>query len=261
MEEIDANRLVEAIVSHPNFIIRYSKQDDRISEDKEEYEKKQHYSQVIHSLLSKDPSLFLERYHHLIQDDPILVKLFTDNQTFMNDEDVKYYIDLYLPKRQVENSDNELVSKQVKNRRYLAMQELMKNTDYFSMENMRLRDPALYKSLIGDNPRFNRDMPIYERILYDSDLHDATVAQKEQHNEDDIDDNSSDEEEQDNVDDPMEQEEDEEQLQTEFLELMQQRFLRGQDDYDYSSIDRDTSNTMYYDQINERDIEDAYFEN
>lgn len=50
--------------------------------------------------------------------------------------------------------------------------------------------------------------------------------------------------------------EEKERLHREFSELMQNRFLDGKDDFDYSVID----NNETYDNIKDQDFEDSYFD-
>ena len=46
------------------------------------------------------------------------------------------------------------MDKKVRNRRYKKLQELIEDSDYFSEENIKMRDPLLYHMYIG---RFQRN--------------------------------------------------------------------------------------------------------
>lgn len=150
------------------------------------------------------------------------------------------------------------------------MQDLLQNTDYFSMENMRLRDVELYNAFIGENLSFKRDMKLSERLLYEYDLDRATRTQSSNFNQNDnrtmqqqcLQMKSEQEESME-----MDEQEEMERLHNEFREMMQLRFLRGLDrDFNYSQVDSgnyqssNQSFSSWAQKTYDQDMEDKYFE-
>ncbi|CAD5229879.1 unnamed protein product [Bursaphelenchus okinawaensis] len=82
------------------------------------------------------PSLFLQRYHQYIGQDDL--KLFED------DEANQIYFDLIRRKK-----SNGKQHKDLRNQRFLAMQQLKTEGEYFSLDKMRERDPDLFDLMLG----------------------------------------------------------------------------------------------------------------
>ena len=164
-----------------------------------------------------------------------------------------------------------------RNRRYKCMEELM-DTDYFSMEEMRQRNPLLFRHYIGQYmseeelaamDSTTSDMRLSSHIMRrmrQDERREREHRQEEKEEEgQEEEDTSSDEEEEE--EEGMEEgggrgevtETEKRHLRGEFLRAMQLSFLRGDDkDFDYSSVDTNEA----YDsvEIQQRDGEDAYFD-
>ena len=71
-------------------------------------------------------------------------------------------------------------------RRYKILQRLIHEGEYFSDENMQLRQPTLYHTYVGrfkngePEKEFMEGTPLYERLLHDVDLADAERRRQEE---------------------------------------------------------------------------------
>lgn len=82
---------------------------------------------------------FVERYGPLLSEQDLL--LFSSYDQYRNDYETNWYLEQNLKKHKTKVVD--------KNRRYQALRKLISDTDYFSLENMRLRSPELYQQVYG----------------------------------------------------------------------------------------------------------------
>ncbi|XP_056371518.1 coiled-coil domain-containing protein 97 isoform X2 [Oenanthe melanoleuca] len=157
----------------------------------------------------------------------------------------------------------------LRNRRFAALQELLRGGEYFSEEQMRLRAPALFHHYIGrfrdpktpGNPKTLPGEPqkatgppqnLRELLLRALEESPAEAEQEEEEEEDDEDDEGEDEE---RIPDAAEQE----LLRLEFTSRMYQSFLEGQDgDFDYSQVDENPDLDDL--ELLSRDLEDRYFD-
>ncbi|KAK3597659.1 hypothetical protein CHS0354_040029 [Potamilus streckersoni] len=209
---------------------------------------------------------FLTRFHSYLE--------YEDLQCF---EDLKgtYEVDFYA--REIQKRKNEAYrTNRIKNRRYEAMKQLTLQGEYFSEEEMKYRDPYLYEHMVG---QYLTDQEIRQTIDK-SDLRFSSILLKhidqqvenavyeysknnEEGQEEETEESEEDEEEE-------EEEEDEngkrkishqakEMLKNEFLTIMQEKFLRGEDrNFDYSKVD---DNEEYDDMcIVDREEEEKYFD-
>ena len=88
-------------------------------------------------ILNKSATKFLERFsNYLVQDDIIYFKDSKDD----------YMIDFYL--KEISRRCADTNHNQVKNRRYHALQQLMKEGEYFSLNEMKWRDPLLFDQMV-----------------------------------------------------------------------------------------------------------------
>ncbi|TRY59069.1 hypothetical protein DNTS_008390 [Danionella cerebrum] len=166
--------------------------------------------------------------------------------------------------------------KKVRNQRYAALRALQKGGQYFSEEEMRVREPLLYEQYIGQYlneeeilqrsqeamsrcPGTLTDLLIssYQEKLLQSRL------EHEQETEESATQESEEEEEDEGRAEPGQTEwepsaEEKVLLREEFLSQMHQRFLDGKDDFNYSEVD----NNPDYDNLDivNRDAEERYFD-
>ena len=178
------------------------------------------------------------------------------------------------------------LSKAVKNRRYVRLEQLMNGSDYFSDEEMQRREPLLFEYYIGQflseeekltiGGEDKSDMKLSSMILKNMEVNQRISLLQEQRSREqgqlEESDCSSDEDTADTGGDasvtfaPMELSEKPDtaareklMLRREFLSAMQAKFLEGRDsDFDYSKVDYDEQ----YDclEIRQRDSEDSYFD-
>ncbi|KAK6183144.1 hypothetical protein SNE40_010676 [Patella caerulea] len=230
---------------------------------------------IAHEILLKNPSKFLERF-----------------QDYLNLEDLNYFekfygnyeIDFYV--LHIKQNLNKVTSaKIVKNRRYSAMQKLVSEGDYFSEDEMKYRDPLLYEDMVGQyltsdeiqscvdktDLKFSTILlkhidQLEENKLYYQQKQSQDIDQDEY--DDNIDEDKPDEEEDDDESE-LESDEDEkpkipeqekQQLKAEFLQIMQEKFLSGEDTnfFDYSQVDKNNE----YDSLAtiEQDEQEKYFD-
>lgn len=169
----------------------------------------------------------------------------------------------------------------VRNKRYAALQQLIRGGEYFSDEQMRSRDPLLYEQYIGQylsdeelqvlgSCKLEASCPL-SGVLLDSYqeqvIQRRLQIQQEQEEacgeEDEEDDSDVDEAEATALDSEMEEcaldEEEKALLREEFTSRMYQRFLDGKDrDFNYSEVDENPD----FDNLDivSRDEEERYFD-
>ncbi|XP_028843052.1 coiled-coil domain-containing protein 97 [Denticeps clupeoides] len=164
----------------------------------------------------------------------------------------------------------------VRNHRFAALRALQEGGQYFSEEQMRVREPLLYEQYIG---QYLNDEEILQRsqetmqagpggladLLLNS--YQEKVLQKRMQEEQEYEDaaeEESEEEDGDGKDGSTEKEweptaEEKVLLREEFISQMHQRFLEGKDkDFDYSEVDENPD----YDNLDivSRDAEERYFD-
>nr|XP_060639565.1 coiled-coil domain-containing protein 97 [Anolis sagrei ordinatus] len=169
----------------------------------------------------------------------------------------------------------------VRNKRYAALQQLIKGGEYFSDEQMRSRDPLLYEQYIGQYLSDEelqalgsckleaacslsgvlmdsyQEQVIQQRLLVQQEQEEACEEEEE---EDDTDDEDKEDEASDPDKDEWVPDQDEKiLLREEFTSRMYQRFLDGKDrDFDYSEVDENPD----FDNLDivSRDEEERYFD-
>lgn len=215
--------------------------------------------EIAATLLESNPSLFLSRYGKCLTPDHLLYF-----HQFKESYEVQFHL------QQLEKSSASK-AKLIKNRRYQAMQELISQGEYFSMSEMRNRNPLLFQHLIERHMTAEEREEVQPAQDATCDLSTVLMAhinRDEQHrsvrrqeqeaeqmawNEDE----PSDEE---NSDAESELDDDEKELlKQEFISNMHNSFLEGRDqDFDYSTVDE---NQRYDDLLlSERDAEERYFD-
>ena len=215
---------------------------------------------IATSLLDSSPSKFLSRFgkflrlHHLSHFDQ-----------FHDDYEVNFYV------RQLDKSLKHR-SSVVKNRRYQAMNELIEKGEYFSLNEMRKRNPLLFGHLVEKYMSEEEKHILNQARLGECELSTVLMAHMDRdqysstrRKEQEAEQSAWDEEEEEGEEE--EEEEDEKEvvdaekdlLKEEFVSTMYRSFLEGCDkDFDYSSVDDDSR----YDDIlqQERDEQEKYFD-
>lgn len=287
MEEPSLHSIIQNTIKNPHFHFprqRRMNRNGEITEDpelpNEEKEKR------LKELLKKDPALFLERYGQLL--DSQILQLF---EPLSDNYEVSWYLKEIKSKHV---GDRKIVDKiTIKNRRYKFLQQLEEKGEYFTKENMKLRNPALYYHYVGkytkeEQAPYQDSDTLLERLLHDSDLCKAQAVMDEERakekihivNEDESENISEHESESEEegliagVDDKkekeiedveMEEEEGEideerkDEYYKEFEAIMKRRFLDGLDkDFDYKTVDYNQELDDFQ-QIS-RDAEEKYFD-
>uniref|UniRef100_A0A8D2L954 Coiled-coil domain containing 97 n=1 Tax=Varanus komodoensis TaxID=61221 RepID=A0A8D2L954_VARKO len=159
----------------------------------------------------------------------------------------------------------------VRNKRYAALQQLIRDGEYFSDEQMRCRDPLLYEQYIG---QYLSDEELQalgslkegascslSAVLLDS--YQEQVIQRRLQVQQEQEEACEEEEEEETSDSEMDEwvpdQEEKAILREEFTSRMYQRFLNGKDgDFDYSEVDENPD----FDNLDiiSRDEEERYFD-
>jgi hypothetical protein len=126
MDTIVIDSVVRNAMSHPRFQLRSMQRDEFEPTEEEKYN-------TLKSLLDKDPAIFLERYGVYLGGKSLL-----EFKRINNNYEVEWYVNNLQQKLDPAiKKEQEQVRR---NRRYIYLAQLLK-TDYFSEENMRLREP------------------------------------------------------------------------------------------------------------------------
>jgi hypothetical protein len=219
-------------------------------------EKEFNEKEYLNHLFKKSKKKFLERFfQYLIPDDVYLFEIANDNDKLI----IEYYL------KKIYEPMNKKLAK-VKNRRYEALQRLIKQGEYFDDESMKSREPLLYEEMIGKYEQSNNQttsssstglhltdflMKHLENINHDDRLNQLKSLENDQNEESDEDEEEEEEEEED--------EDRKQEMRNEFLTIMHRKFLNGEDiNFDYRSIDLNDD----YDnvEIESRDLEEKYFD-
>ena len=244
-------------VSRTNAYFRSQQKDEA---DLSRTEKKK----IASSLLDGNPAGFLDRYSKYLQ---------PQHSSYFDRFRGKYEVDYHLD--QLEKTSGSRSNVSVKNRRYQAMKQMIDRGDYFSMPEMKSRNPLLFEHLVGQymSPEEKEEMQPSSQLCQlstvlmahmDRDQYSSTRRKEQEAEQMAWDEELSEEEE----DEEEEKEEDEsEQLaseernmfQEEFVSTMYRSFLEGRDkEFDYATVD---DNSQYDDvALQERDAEDRYFD-
>ncbi|RKP09320.1 hypothetical protein THASP1DRAFT_28873, partial [Thamnocephalis sphaerospora] len=143
---------------------------------------------VLTDVLRRDVSLFVQRYarhlpadmlcvfDRLREDDPELAFLLDQHATQSHSADG------------VEDEAEAPTTFGARNRRLAYLEQHLDATDYFSLEQIRLRAPGLWSAYVGSDGAtgsaagekpFSRDVSLVDRLLYDVDLAKATNRETE----------------------------------------------------------------------------------
>lgn len=220
---------------------------------------------IAEDILSKSKSLFLERFwKHLELEDILYFRPYSN----------EYTVDFYLKEIQKSKTSNSDVNR-IKNRRYKAMQQLLSDGEYFSEDEMKYRDPFLYEQMVGQyltddslgakvdktDLRFSTILLKHIDIIQEHSVYDQQKETEEGQTEENESDDEESEMEEDDDEVPRKKIPDTQKayFKQEFLTIMQERFMSGQDEqFDYSEVD----NNIDYDdlEILQNDEEEKYFD-
>jgi len=218
----------------------------QINENELTLSEKENY---IKELYNKNPQTILYRFgKYLNQED---LDLFKDS----DDYDIQFYVERY--KALLNPSHRKVI---VKNRRYNYLKNVLSNSDYFDDQELKRSNPYLYKQYIGQYKRDdgkNRSGETFSDFLFrgiDDKISDFRCDLEEKaYEEIEYDTDSDDEDEGDVKDDLSDQEKN--LLRQEFIDIVENNFLEGNENFDYSNIDDNEE----YDNI-DHDMEDEYFD-
>lgn len=220
--------------------------------------------EYVHDLLSRDPGVFLERHGQLLSDE--------EKKEFEELRNTNYEVDFYLGQlNQPVKLVNGSISTIVKNRRFAKMEALMSEGEYFSVEEMRQRQPYLYHLYVGQYTKLQEVEPTVDTM--DAGPYELASEIMKQHDEEDVVNRAIEEQNlyeeindtelhgSDSVSGLGVSDVYQNQHIDAFLDCMQQLFLAGKDrGIDYARIDRDTSLDDCFDKEKTNDLEEAYFD-
>ncbi|XP_034394917.1 coiled-coil domain-containing protein 97 [Cyclopterus lumpus] len=266
-EAICVNAMVDALAMSASLVKSQQKGDAELT-------LKQRREELLHQYRSR-PLVFLERYHACLK--PQNLSAFAH---VSSDPRVLHYSDVI--QRRAAAFTNRT---RVRNQRYAALRALQREGEYFSEEQMRIREPLLYEQYIG---QYLTDDEVLERsqeamleeaqggpgapagskgglahLLLNS--YQERLIQNRLHEEQEREDGAREEDEDEDDGYSVQQKqceptpEEKALLREEFISQMHQRFLDGKDkDFNYSEVDENPD----YDNLDivSRDAEDKYFE-
>ncbi|ORE04744.1 hypothetical protein BCV72DRAFT_10000 [Rhizopus microsporus var. microsporus] len=249
------------------------------------------------STLELDPGLFLSKWgRHLSQSTLSLFECLQDDYevNFYLSSLLYKQSPPLLPRENARQQKSALHTLSL-NRRYEYLKRQLRHSDYFSDEAMQLREPELYEQFVGrhvpaseKNKPFENDVTLVNRILsnidrkYVSDrldeqrqIEEEQFEEEEDTDDEDIkmkdiqeapssiasertgeaDDGNIEEVEDEDIEAVMQYREEQRQ---ELIRLLEEKFLAGKDDFDYTAVDYNEE----YDDLDqqERDIQDKYFD-
>jgi hypothetical protein len=206
----------------------------------------------LEQLYNKNKKVFLEKYFNYLSTDDVFMF-----DIIKNDPVVDYYLSKIcepIGKK----------SAKVKNRRYEALQRLIRQGDYFDDESMKSREPLLYEQMIGKYEKHDETtsgeaggtmhltdflMKHLENVSYSDRLKEMRISEG-------IEESEEEEEEEEEED---EDEDERVHMRDEFVSIMHRKFLDGEDlNFDYRAVDFNDD----YDNIEivSRDLEEKYFD-
>lgn len=221
---------------------------------------------IVKDLMQSNRTIFLQRYGQYLNLEQL--------EYFQNDdcEDVRVQVN-FLKENFKKNGIK------IRNRRYQALQNMLKEGLYFSNSEMQTRNPFLFEEMIGkymneeEKNKLNQSnyATNYDRITFSSYLFerirqirmDTQSSYQEQLESEEIEDDVDDD------DDNIKKEQyinrnisaqEKQSLKDEFLDIMIQNFLNGKDSdhFDYSNVDNDEN--LDLNPEFERDQEEKYFD-
>lgn len=261
--------------------LKVSQMIDRIAQNQTVYFKSQQKDEndlsfgdkrsIVDKTFREKKDLFLQRYGHLLSEKEL------DSLAESEDDSDITVIVKSLKDSLVRNSSKSVV----KNRRYQALQHLIKEGNYFSDCQMQSRNPLLFDQMVGQymteeektkltNEKYLQNHNCFGLSSFlleqmDNNRTDNRLeTQKSAEQCEEFDTDSDEDEEYEECDEPTPKECLSEpqklELREEFKRVMSERFLEGKDEefYDYNQCDQNMD--LDFNQINDRDIEDQYFD-
>ncbi|XP_076359822.1 coiled-coil domain-containing protein 97 [Tachypleus tridentatus] len=216
--------------------------------------------EIAEEILNKSHSLFLQRFSKYLEFEDLVYF-----EPFKNDYDVEFYL-----KEIKKRLDSKRNTVKVRNRRYEALQKLIKEGTYFSDTEMKKRNPLLYEEMVEkymtDDEREQAEKFILKDFKFSTFLMEhierEEIQNRRQRQEDEEnaawEEGDSDSEEEEEISEEISERE-KLMMRTEFLNIMYENFLAGKDeDFEYSKVDDNTE----YDslQLREADEEEEYFD-
>lgn len=208
------------------------------------------------------PLVFLERYQAHLK--PEHIDAFSH---LSSDCRVQYYCK-EIQRRASGSADR----RRVRNHRYAALRALQKEGQYFSEEQMRVRDPLLYEQYIGQYLSEEEILQRSEEVMrsgtggladllidsYQEKLIQSRLEQEQEKEQCALEESEDEECEEVRQAEYEPNAEEKAMLREEFLSQMHQRFLDGKDDFNYSEVDENPD----YDNLDivSRDAEERYFD-
>ncbi|KAL6103254.1 ccdc97 [Pungitius sinensis] len=265
-ESICVNAMVDAIAASGILVKSQQKGEAELTLEERREE-------LLHQYSSR-PLVFLERYHTCLK--PRNLSAFAH---VISDPRVLHYSDV-IQRRAAAFSNRT----RVRNQRYAALRALQREGEYFSEEQMRIREPLLYEQYIG---QYLTDEEVLERsqeamqgdaqggpgapaggagglahLLLNS--YQERLIQNRLQEEQEREDGAREEEDEDDGHTVQQKQwaptpEEKALLREEFISQMHQRFLDGKDkDFNYSEVDENPD----FDNLDivSRDAEDKYFD-
>eukprot|EP01012_Entosiphon_sulcatum_P062249 TRINITY_DN8845_c0_g1_i1.p1 TRINITY_DN8845_c0_g1~~TRINITY_DN8845_c0_g1_i1.p1 ORF type:complete len:372 (-),score=82.91 TRINITY_DN8845_c0_g1_i1:3-1118(-) len=120
---------------------------------------------LLAELLQRKPEVFVERYGAFLQ--PEVLR--TLQAWFPDNFELSYFVS-----RLLSTESEAQASSRTRNRRWRKLQQLEQQGEFFSLHQMRLRQPLLYHHYVGryeaKPPQFSTETPLSERILHQVDL-------------------------------------------------------------------------------------------
>lgn len=241
----DSQTMFIHIINQPTAFFKHQQRDEA------DLSREQKLS-IVANLFDTNKSAFLQRYGKFLDENQL--SLFDD----LGDDDLAVQV------RELRQRLKSAASL-IRNRRFRAMEQLLKNSDYFSSSEMQTRNPYLFELMVGqhmnhseqkqlqdDNYRNNYDHVNFSSFLLEqmrtSQLKCKSFVQQQiEENVEEFDEEDEEEEEkEDDNEDKMESSnsitaEEKRQLKKEFQTQMMEHFLEGKDGefFDYSQVDND----------------------
>ncbi|XP_070620046.1 coiled-coil domain-containing protein 97 [Erythrolamprus reginae] len=225
---------------------------------------------ILRNLYHAKPLIFLERFRSVLHEEHLPCFCHLSGN---------YEADFYCAEIRKSNRGKTLHTR-VRNKRYAALQQLIRGGEYFSDEQMRGRDPLLYEQYIGQYLSDEelqelghckleascslsgilldsyQEKVIQQRLLIQQEQEEACQEEEE---EEDSDQDSRDQDLNPDADEWVPDVEEKAFLREEFTSRMYQHFLEGKDmDFDYSEVDENPE----FDNLDivSRDEEERYFD-
>ncbi|XP_043933492.1 coiled-coil domain-containing protein 97 isoform X1 [Protopterus annectens] len=255
--EIGLEKMFNAIANSNSYIKSQQKDEPDLTH--------QQKVDILKDLFIHRPVVFLERFKKVLQESHLICFSHLAGN---------YEVDFYCS--EIRKSSLKKVSRtRVRNKRYAALQKLIKDGEYFSDEQMRSRDPLSYEQYIGQYLTDEEIMSQNSRDISSScslsgilmNTYQEAIVQQRMQTQQELEDACMEEEDEDEEDavpdtEPEEwipNEEEKTMLREEFVSRMHQCFLDGKDkNFDYSEID-DNPDYDNLDIVN-RDEEERYFD-